>query len=127
MGPYELSAEPAHGYPRYSKRAAGGETHWLYRTSGSGKWMVADDESHIAKYRIMHQGSESVGESAQEDHHYPFAGAANPVVRLGVVATATPNRKANSNRLPIQTFSTHSFIVRKMYGYLCGIIENILF
>jgi dipeptidyl-peptidase-4 len=46
------------------------------------------DESHIAKYRIMHQGSESVGESAQEDHHYPFAGAANPVVRLGVVATA---------------------------------------
>ncbi len=45
------------------------------------------DESHISKYRIMHQGSEMVGDSAQEDHHYPFAGASNPVVRLGVVAT----------------------------------------
>ena len=50
MGPYELSAEPAHGYPRYSKRAAGGKTHWLYRSSTSGKWL-ADDESGIAKNR----------------------------------------------------------------------------
>ena len=36
----------------------------------------------------MHQGSESVGESAREDHHYPFAGTANPIVRLGVVPTS---------------------------------------
>ena len=49
MGPYELSAEPAHGYPRYSKRAAGGATHWLYRGGVSGKWYVTNDESKIAK------------------------------------------------------------------------------
>ena len=49
MGTYELSAELAHGYPRYSKRAAGGKTLWLYRSSGSGGWMVTDDESNIAK------------------------------------------------------------------------------
>eukprot|EP00618_Florenciella_parvula_P001678 CAMPEP_0119480912 /NCGR_PEP_ID=MMETSP1344-20130328/9508_1 /TAXON_ID=236787 /ORGANISM="Florenciella parvula, Strain CCMP2471" /LENGTH=307 /DNA_ID=CAMNT_0007515267 /DNA_START=84 /DNA_END=1007 /DNA_ORIENTATION=- len=48
MGPYELSAEPAHGYPRYSKRAAGGKTHWLYRSSGTGKWVATDDEGRIA-------------------------------------------------------------------------------
>jgi Dipeptidyl peptidase IV (DPP IV) N-terminal region len=66
------------------------------------------DETHIPLYRIMHQGKDGVGEDAQEDHRclfgdfrcqrplplhsidpvsfrYPFAGAANPRVRLGVV------------------------------------------
>ena len=43
------------------------------------------DETHIPVYRIVHQGSAEVGEGAQEDHRYPFAGAANAVVRLGVV------------------------------------------
>lgn len=35
---------------------------------------VQVDESAIPKFRIMHQGSEKVGDGAQEDHHYPFAG-----------------------------------------------------
>jgi dipeptidyl-peptidase-4 len=43
------------------------------------------DETHIPVYRIVHQGKDEVGESAQEDHRYPFAGAANARVRLGVV------------------------------------------
>lgn len=43
------------------------------------------DETHIPIYRIMHQGKNAVGESAQEDHRYPFAGEANAVVRLAVV------------------------------------------
>jgi dipeptidyl-peptidase 4 len=43
------------------------------------------DESHIPIYRILHQGKDIVGDNAQEDHHYPFAGAANPKVKLGVV------------------------------------------
>mmetsp|Transcript_23986 Transcript_23986/g.52242 ORF Transcript_23986/g.52242 Transcript_23986/m.52242 type:complete len:413 (-) Transcript_23986:10-1248(-) len=45
------------------------------------------DESHIPQFRIMHQGSDSVGMDAQEDHRYPFAGMANPKVKLGVVDT----------------------------------------
>ncbi|MBL4849750.1 MAG: S9 family peptidase [Planctomycetes bacterium] len=44
------------------------------------------DETHIPAYRILHQGKDAVGPSAEEDHRYPFAGAANPRVRLGVVA-----------------------------------------
>lgn len=44
------------------------------------------DERHIPTYRIMHQGKDVTGEAAQEDHHYPFTGAANAIVRLGVVA-----------------------------------------
>lgn len=44
------------------------------------------DETHIPVYRIMHQGKESPGDGAQEDHHYPFAGAANARVKLGVVS-----------------------------------------
>ncbi len=43
------------------------------------------DESHIPIYRIVHQGSDTVGSGAQEDHAYPFAGAANAHVRVGVV------------------------------------------
>ena len=43
------------------------------------------DETHIPVYRIVHQGSDAVGEGAQEDHRYPFAGEANARVRVGVV------------------------------------------
>lgn len=46
------------------------------------------DETHIPVYRIVHQGKDAVGENAQEDHRYPFAGAANAHVRLGVVPVA---------------------------------------
>ena len=44
------------------------------------------DETHIPEYRIVHQGKDAVGDAAQEDHRYPFAGAANAKVRLGVVS-----------------------------------------
>jgi dipeptidyl-peptidase 4 len=55
--------------------------------SPDAEWLafVEVDETHIPFYRIMHQGKESVGSSAQEDHRYPFAGEANARVRLGVV------------------------------------------
>ncbi len=43
------------------------------------------DETHIPVYRIVHQGKDAVGAGAEEDHRYPFAGAANARVRLGVV------------------------------------------
>ncbi|XP_074560309.1 uncharacterized protein LOC141816425 [Curcuma longa] len=43
------------------------------------------DSTEIPLFRIMHQGKSSVGSDAQEDHAYPFAGAANVKIRLGVV------------------------------------------
>ncbi|KAJ9146549.1 hypothetical protein P3X46_028798 [Hevea brasiliensis] len=46
------------------------------------------DSSEIPLFRIMHQGKSSVGVEAQEDHGYPFAGASNVKVRLGVVSVA---------------------------------------
>lgn len=46
---------------------------------------VEVDETHIPIYRIVHQGKDGVGEEAQEDHRYPFAGMPNAQVRLGVV------------------------------------------
>jgi len=42
------------------------------------------DETHIPVYRIVHQGKDAVGQGAEEDHRYPFAGAPNARVRLGV-------------------------------------------
>uniref|UniRef100_K3WER2 Peptidase S9 prolyl oligopeptidase catalytic domain-containing protein n=1 Tax=Globisporangium ultimum (strain ATCC 200006 / CBS 805.95 / DAOM BR144) TaxID=431595 RepID=K3WER2_GLOUD len=47
------------------------------------------DESNIEKFRIMHSGSDTVGDVAQEDHRYPFAGGVNPLRRLGVVSVRT--------------------------------------
>ena len=44
------------------------------------------DSSEVPPFRIMHQGKSSVGSDAQEDHPYPFAGASNVKVRLGVVS-----------------------------------------
>ncbi|KAL0400600.1 UNVERIFIED_CONTAM: Dipeptidyl aminopeptidase 4 [Sesamum latifolium] len=42
------------------------------------------DSSEIPLFRIMHQGKNSVGSDAQEDHAYPFAGGSNVKVRLGL-------------------------------------------
>ena len=43
------------------------------------------DESHIPNYKILHQGQDDP--SKQEDHRYPFAGAANPTAKLGILRT----------------------------------------
>jgi dipeptidyl-peptidase-4 len=44
------------------------------------------DETHIPIYRIVHQGKDTTGEGAQEDHHYPFTGKENAKVRLAIIA-----------------------------------------
>lgn len=43
---------------------------------------VCADSRHIPLYPIVHQGTERV---TVEEHRYPFAGARNAIVRLGVV------------------------------------------
>ena len=59
-----------------------------YWWSMDSQWLAYEevDETHIPVYRIVHQGKDDVGEGAQEDHHYPFAGKPNARVRLGVVS-----------------------------------------
>ncbi|KAF7830712.1 Dipeptidyl aminopeptidase 4 [Senna tora] len=61
----------------------------------AGYWWSPDSEyiaftevdySEIPLFRITRQGEKSVGSEAQEDHAYPFAGASNVKVRLGVVS-----------------------------------------
>ena len=98
---YAVSA--AGGAPRQLTRGArkAGTTHGLAEfivqeefARGEGFWWSPDsralafeevDERHIPLYSIMHQGKDSTGEDAQETHRYPFAGAENARVRLGVV------------------------------------------
>jgi dipeptidyl-peptidase-4 len=55
--------------------------------SQDSAWLAFEeaDETHIPIYRIMHQGKDATGANAQEVHRYPFAGAPNAKVRLGVV------------------------------------------
>ena len=64
------------------------DRHEGYWWSRDGRFLAFEevDETHVPVYRIVHQGKDAVGEAAQEDHRYPFAGAANARVRLGVVA-----------------------------------------
>lgn len=59
-----------------------------YWWSPDGKRLAFEqvDETHIPVYRIVHQGKEIVGDDAQEDHRYPFAGRSNAKVKLGVVS-----------------------------------------
>ncbi len=63
------------------------EGYWWSR---HGAWLAFTevDETHVPLYRIVHQGSDAVGEGAYEEHRYPFAGGSNARVRLGVVAAA---------------------------------------
>ena len=44
------------------------------------------DEAHIPEFTILHQGAAEPHE--RETHRYPFAGEANPKVRLGVLPLA---------------------------------------
>eukprot|EP00931_Biecheleriopsis_adriatica_P008359 TRINITY_DN109561_c0_g1_i1.p1 TRINITY_DN109561_c0_g1~~TRINITY_DN109561_c0_g1_i1.p1 ORF type:complete len:857 (+),score=180.08 TRINITY_DN109561_c0_g1_i1:43-2613(+) len=60
-------------------------------------------EAHIPQFRIMHSGSESVGADAQEDHRYPFAGEANPKVKLCVVSSAAGSGDAATGKPPAVT------------------------
>ncbi|XP_024024167.1 uncharacterized protein LOC21390234 [Morus notabilis] len=61
-----------------------------YWWSLDGKYIAFTevDSSEVPLFRIMHQGKSSVGSDAQEDHAYPFSGASNVKVRLGVVSSA---------------------------------------
>ncbi len=47
---------------------------------------IEADETHIPVFHIVHQGKAKTGAEAEEQHRYPFAGAANARVRLGVVS-----------------------------------------
>ena len=96
----------ASGEPRQLTQGAraAGVTHGLAEYAAqeeldrtAGFWWSPDgqsiaftevDERHIPPYRIMHQGKDATGDGAQEDHRYPFAGAANALVRLGIVSVA---------------------------------------
>ena len=56
--------------------------------SPDGQWIAFEevDERHIPLYVITHQSKETTGPEAREEHRYPFVGAENARVRLGVVS-----------------------------------------
>ena len=75
-----------HGLAEYIAQEEMDRSHgFWWSPDGQHLAFEAVDETHIPIYRILHQGKESTGEGAQEDHSYPFAGQANARVRLGVV------------------------------------------
>jgi dipeptidyl-peptidase-4 len=76
-----------HGLAEFVAQEEMGRSHGFWWSPDGTRLAVTEvDETHIPVYRIVHQGSDAVGEGAQEDHRYPFAGAENARVRLGVVA-----------------------------------------
>ena len=78
-----------HGLAEFIAQEEMGRAHgFWWSPDGSRLAFTEVDETAIPLYRIVHQGSDTVGEGAHEDHRYPFAGAANARVRLGVVGAA---------------------------------------
>jgi dipeptidyl-peptidase-4 len=63
---------------------------WWWSPDGTAIAFAEVDETHIPVYRIVHQGADAVGPGAEEDHRYPFAGAANARVRLGAARVPAP-------------------------------------
>ncbi len=83
-------AQPAgktNGLAEYIAQEEMDRSHGFWWSPDS-QWLAFEevDETHIPVYRILHLGKDQVGEGAQEDHHYPFAGKENARVRLGVVS-----------------------------------------
>ena len=78
-----------HGLAEFVAQEEMGRSHGFWWSPDGERIAFTEvDETHIPIYRIVHQGSDAVGEGAQEDHRYPFAGAENAHVRLGVVPVA---------------------------------------
>ena len=78
-----------HGLAEYIAQEEMGRDHGFWWSWDGARLAFTEvDETHIPGFRIMHSGKDTAGEGAQEDHAYPFAGAANAKVRLGVVAAA---------------------------------------
>lgn len=75
-----------HGLAEYIAQEEMGRSRG-YWWSPDSQWIAFAevDETHIPLYRIQHQGMDEVGENAQEEHRYPFAGQANALVDLGVI------------------------------------------
>ncbi len=96
-----------HGLAEYIAQEEMHRSHGFW-WSPDGRWLAFTevDETHIPIYRIVHQGQDHVGEDAQEDHRYPFAGKANAKVRLGIVPvtggwTRSGDRPKQGNETPI--------------------------
>ncbi len=76
-----------HGLAEYTAQEELDRSVGFWWSPDSRSLLFAEvDETHIPLYRIMHQGKDLLGPAAQEDHHYPFAGQPNAVVRLAVIS-----------------------------------------
>jgi len=76
-----------HGLAEFIAQEEIGRSHGLWWSPDSRRIAFAEvDEAHIPVYRIVHQGKDAIGDGAQEDHRYPFAGRPNAKVRLGVIS-----------------------------------------
>ncbi len=73
-----------HGLAEYAAQEEMGRLHgFWWNNAGDALAYTEVDETHIPVYRIVHQGE---AEPGFEDHRYPFAGADNAKLKLGIVA-----------------------------------------
>jgi dipeptidyl-peptidase-4 len=78
-----------HGLAEYiAQEEMGRQRGYWWSPDSQSIAFVEVDERHIPIYRIVHQGMDVTGETAQEDHRYPFAGQENARIRLGVASVS---------------------------------------
>lgn len=81
------------------------QTGYWWAPSGRAIVFQQTDDSHVPRLRIIHAGAEPASSTADETHRYPFAGEANPLIRLGVVAIPTPEALAEPSPAPLPPVS----------------------
>jgi dipeptidyl-peptidase-4 len=113
----------SHGLAEYIAQEEMGRLRGYWWSEDSRRIAFTEvDETHIPVYRIVHQGKDATGESAQEDHRYPFAGAQNALVRLAVVSA-----KGGEPRWMDYNREKYEYLARVQwlpYGALCAQLEN---
>ena len=81
---------------------------------------VRADSRHIPRYPITHQGTEQV---AVEEHRYPFAGARNAIVQLGVVAVDGSMEDVTWMDLGADDDIYLARVIWRPDGVLCALIQ----
>jgi dipeptidyl-peptidase-4 len=97
--------------------------------SPDGQWIAFAevDERHIPLYIITHQGKETTGPETREEHRYPFVGAENARVRLGVVSVADGGAESGAPVWMELDFGEEVYVARVFWwldGDLGAVVVN---
>jgi dipeptidyl-peptidase-4 len=94
--------------------------YW-WSPDGTRLAFVRVDSRHIPRYPIVHQGTEHI---TAEEHRYPFAGARNAAVQLGIVAVDGQTEEVTWLDLGTDDDIYLARVAWRPDGVLCALIQS---